>query len=801
MNISKKFLSQYMDLSDVTMQEVADKITSAGLEVEGIEYMSSGSNLTIGYVESCIDHPDSDHLHVCQVNLGDETTQIVCGAPNVAAGQKVIVAKVGAKLIGGEIKAGVIRGQESNGMICSLLELGVDAKLLSEESKNGIEVLPSDAPIGHNDPLAYLGYDDVILDVGLTPNRNDCMAAWSMALETGAILNKEVTIPNCEGISKAGSATKLKITSETSKCPLFLGKVINKVSIKPSIPWMKEILEANGVKAINNVVDISNYVMLETGQPLHFYDINAIPSQSICVKDGLEMEYEALDGITYNITKDDIMITSDNKALGIAGVMGGNDSKIEDNTCGIIIEAASFNHVSIRNTARRCNLNTDASIRFQKGIEPLAPYKAMDRAVQLLIEYADASELEELVTYGTNNYEPTAFDVSLKSINKLLGTDFEVNEVEQVLNALHLQPQVNGDCIHVTIPSYRQDLSIEADIAEEIIRILGYDRLPSTLPHMPATLGTLNERQKLRRKVREILTNLGYNEAVTYSLVSDKHINDAVFACGDDVIRLASPMSEDRAYVRNSLLASVLDCVAYNQARNQKDVALFEISNTYSKDDVKEHLAIVVSGATMKNRWQKFELKQDFYSMKGLIYALLEAFGFNESRLTIKENTMDTTHFHPYRSAQLYLGKELVAIFGQIHPNMAKAYDVEESYGCELNLEVLLNAKASKVKYTEVSKYPAMSRDLAFVVKEDIQVASIIKSIKKNSKIGKENVIQNVEVFDVYTGEHVEAGSKSIALSIVFQSFERTLKDVEVNELFNKIIETLEKDVDAQLRK
>lgn len=800
MIISKKFLSQYMDLSDITMQEIADRITSAGLEVEGIEYMSSGTNLTIGYVESCVDHPDSDHLYVCQVNLGDKVSQIVCGAPNVAAGQKVIVALPGAKLPGGEIKNGVIRGQESNGMICSLLELGVDAKLLSEESKSGIEVLDENAPIGHNDPLAYLGYDDVILDVGLTPNRNDCMAAWSMALETGAILKKAVTLPSCDGVSNTGSATNLKIASETSKCPLFLGKVINNVTIKPSIPWMKQILEASGVKAINNVVDISNLVMLETGQPLHFYDLEAIPAKEITVKDNLVCEYAALDGINYAINESDIMITSEGKPIGIAGIMGGNDSKIEDTTKGIIIEAASFNHVSIRNSARRLNLNTDASIRFQKGIEPLAPFKAMDRAVQLLIEYADATNLEETIVCGENNYTPTKFNVSLKSMNQLLGTDFNMEEVVSVLNDLHFAPVANEDCIEVSIPSYRQDINIEADIAEEIIRILGYDRLPSTLPHMPATLGTLDARQKLRRKVREILTNLGYNEAVTYSLVSKKHSDDAILACGDDLVALASPMSEDRSIVRSSILPSLLDCVAYNQARNQKDVCLFEISNTYAKNDVKEHLAIVASGSMMKNRWQKMETPIDFYTIKGLLYTLLEQFGFNESRLMVKENNLDTKHFHPYRSALLYLGKDLVAIFGQVHPNMAKEYDVENTYACELNLEVLLNSKPSKVKYAEVSKYPAVTRDLAFVVKEDVKVADVIKSIKKNSKIGKENVIQSIEVFDVYTGEHVEKGSKSIALSIVFQSYEKTLKDSEVNELFTKILQTLEKDVNAVLR-
>ena len=801
MIISRKWLSQYMDLSDLSMEEIADRITNAGLEVEGLEYLASATNLTIGYVESCVDHPDSDHLHVCQVNLGDITTQIVCGAPNVAAGQKVFVAIPGAKLPGGEIKHGFIRGQESNGMICSLLELGVDAHMLSDEQKNGIEVLDADAPVGCDDVLGYLGLDDAILDVGLTPNRNDCMAAWSMALETGAILNKETTIPYNTGAANEGNATSLKVASETAKCPLFLGKVINEVTIKPSPKWMQNLLQAAGVKSINNVVDISNIVMLETGQPLHFYDLADIPAQEITVKDGQNVKYTALDGEEYDIIEDDIMITTEGKPIGIAGIMGGDDSKIKDTTKGIIIEAASFNHVSIRNTARRLNLNTDASVRFQKGIEPLAAQKAMDRCVALLIEYADAKGLEETVVFGETNYEAKNFNVSLQRINYMLGTDFDEAEVVDVLTRLHMQPQKQGEEINVTIPSYRTDISMEADIAEEIIRIIGYDRLPSTLPYMSATLGTLTPRQKLRRKLRSMLSNNGYNEAVTYSLISKSTLEDAVLPLSEEVVELASPMSEDRRYVRNSLLPSLLSSVAYNQARNQKDIALFEIANVYGKEQYAEHLVIAASGALTRNRWKKFSVDVDFYTIKGLILTVLEALGFSGNRVMIKENTMDTKNFHPYRSAVIYLGKTVLGIFGEIHPSIAKKYGIEPTIAAELDLEVLLSNKASKVKFEEVSKYPAVSRDLAMVVAENVKVEKIIAGIRKNGKLGKENIIKSVEVFDVYTGEHVEKGFKSIALSMVFQSFEKTLKDQEINTIFNQIIETLEKEVNAQLRK
>lgn len=796
MLISKKWLSQYMDLSDITMEEVADRITNAGLEVEGIEYGSTATGLVIGYVEECVDHPDSDHLHVCQVNDGTGVRQIVCGAPNVRAGLKVIVALPGAKLPGGDIKEGVIRGAESKGMICSLLELGVDAKSLTDYQKAGIEELAEDAVVGDTNVLTYLGLDDIILDVGLTPNRNDCLAAFAMAKETAAILNKEVKLPTYEGCADMGTPTALQVSSKTDKCPLYLGKIIREVTIKESPKWMKELLMSSNIKSINNVVDISNLVMLETGQPLHFFDLGKLAKEEIIVSDDLSCEYTALDEVTYQIEPGDIMITVDGKPTAIGGIMGGDDSKIDENTKGILIEAAEFDSVSVRNSARKFNLNTDASARNSKHIEPNAPYAAMDRAVQLLIEYADAKGIEETASNAEKNITLTEIDVNLDRINTLLGTQFSEEQVMDVLSRLALQPSKNGEDIHVIIPTYRQDLSLEADIAEEIIRMIGFDDLSSTMPVMPATVGALTPRQSLRRNLKNILTKQGYYEAVTYTLVSEERLNDAIMPFASHVT-LASPMSEDRKIVRTSILPSLLDSVAYNAARSLKDIPLFEISNVYSCEKVEERMAVVLSGSLQKCRWQKFDIKADFYTMKGLVQSILSTLGFVEARINFTENDLDTKHFHPYQSACVYIGKDLLGIIGKIHPAMAKQYDVvDDTVMCELNLEIILNAKKGKVKYEAMSKYPQVTRDLAFVVKDDVKVADIIKAIKKNGK----NVIQEVEVFDVYRGEHVAKGYKSIALSIVFQSNERTLKDDEINEIHENILTTLKKDVDAQLR-
>lgn len=795
MRISKKWLQQYLDVSDLSAQEIADRITDAGLEVEGLEAMSSGTNLMIGEVETCVDHPDSDHLHICQVNFGDKTEQIICGAPNVRAGIKVIAALPGAKLPGGEIQAGNIRGLESNGMICSLAELGVDPKQLRDDQKNGIEILPADAPIGDRDPLAYLGLDDVVLDVSLTPNRNNCMAGWAMAVETGAVLNRSVKLPNCEGAANEGSATRLKVSSTTKKCPLFLGKVINHVTIKESPKWMKELLAASGIKSINNVVDISNIVMLETGQPLHFYDVKAIPAQEITVKDQLECTYTALDGIEYTIEKDDLIITSEGKPIGIAGIMGGDDSKIEADTAGIIIEAASFHHVNIRNTSRRLNLSTDASIRYQKGIEPLAAYKAMDRAVALLKEYADADGLEATVQYGDDAYTPVEITVSPSRINRLLGTDIAVSEMVDVCRRLQLQPSMQGEDIHVVIPSVRQDLLIEADIAEEIIRIIGYDRLPSTMPLMAATVGALNERQQMRRRIRSLFTGFGLYDMITYTLASQKQVDDAIMGL-TPVVELASPMSEDRKYVRGSILPSLLDSVAYNQNRSVKELACFEMSSVYAKGIEEEHLAIVLCDTLQKSQWQNIVIPADFYTLKGIIKTMLAQFGFEGTRVIVKPNTVDVGHFHPNKSACIYIGKDLLGIFGDIHPMMAKRYNVSSAVMAELNMEVLLKNRASKVKFAPISKYPSVTRDLALVVKTETASEDIIDTIRKSGK----RMVTDVEVFDVYTGEHVAPGSKSIALRVTFQSDDKTLTDKEINEVYEKLLNALKQELQAELR-
>lgn len=794
MKISMKWLGRYVDLSDVKAQDLADKLTLAGLEVEGIESLAHGSNLTIGQVLTCVDHPQSDHLHVCTVDLKDEIVQIVCGAPNVAKDQKVIVAKNGAVLPQITIKKATVRGIESNGMICSLSELGVAPKYLSEEQKAGIEVLGDDAVVG-SDPLAYLGLDDIILDVKQTPNRSDFNAMWSVAMEVGALLDREVRLPDARTAANAGAKTNLKIGSTTDACPTFYGKVIGSVTVKESPQWMKEALMAVGIKSINNVVDISNYVMVETGQPLHFYDLAKVPHQEIIVKDRLQSELKTLDMDSVPLFENDLVITSNDVPIGLAGIMGGDDSKIDENTHGIIIEAALFSPVRIRNTSRRVNLMTEASLRFQKGLEPQMPDKAMHRAVELLVELADAKLLEETVEYGKPVIAKKEVSVTHRQIETLLGTKVELGQCVELLRRLHLSPIVEGETITCTIPSYRLDLSIAEDLVEEVGRMVGYDGIQGKLPKMETVSGELDARQKQRRKIRSLCIGFGMNEAITYTLVSKTKIENAILPLGE-AYEILSPLSDERRYVRVGILPSLLEAAAYNLAHKAKDFMLYEVGSVYAKGKQEERLAFVLSGNLTQSLWQKHSVATDFYTGKGIVEAIATQLGFDINRLRYTTPKEALDKFHPYRSAEIHLGKDRLGIVGEIHPKLAKELGVGALILAEINLELFLQQKATKVKYAPLNKYPVVQRDIALVIKTEVSAGSIESTIKKAGK----SIVKGVEFFDVYTGSHVEEGSKSIALSLYYQADDHTLEDAEINGIHQKIVSALEVELQAKLR-
>ena len=798
MKLSLNWLKDYIDLSDLSIDDIVNKMVKCGFEVESITKLGEGTNLIVGEVIECSDHPNSDHLHITKVNIGSEVLDIVCGAPNCRKGLKVIVAKIGAKLPGGEIKAGNIRGASSNGMLCSLKELGVSDDLLPNDSpsKNGIEELDDSFNVGDTDILSKLGYDDVILDVSIYANRPDCLSMFAMAKEMGAILNKKVNLPSYDGASNIGDKTSFKVNSLSKNCSYFLAKVVNNVTIKESPKWLQDYLKSNGIKCINNLVDISNLVMLETGQPLHFYDLRSNPNKEITVVDDYEGTYTALDGIEYKIEKGDLMITSDSKPIGIAGIMGGDNTKILDDTKGLIIESALFDHAQIRRTSNRLGLQTEAAARFSKGLEPLTQNKAMDRAVQLLIELADAKDFEETVVYGNVNYKPYEIKETLSHLNGLIGKKYTMDEVLDVIHRLDFEVKVDGDTFITTIPSYRaSDLVLDVDLDEEIVRLTDFDDLKSTLPLIPQTVGKLSSMQHIRRVIRDFLTNKGLNDVVNYTLVKQDYIDNACLALGDS-ISLMSPLSDDRKYIRNSLMNSLLETMSYNLDHYNENVNLFEISKVYANDLEQERLGIILEGNIIEDKILHLIMPNDFYTLKGLLVCLLSKLGFEMGRIQIKENDVDTVHFHPYQSALIVMNNNVIGIFGKLHPNYLKKMKLNNIYYAEMILDDLASSKTSKVKAPVVCKYPSISRDISIVVKDDVKALDLITLIKKSGGL----IIKNVSIFDIYQGEHIEDGYKSVSLNIVYEDKEKTLKVDDINPVHDKILADLNNKYNATQR-
>ena len=797
MKLSLNWLSKFIDIKDLTTEEIMDKAVKAGFEVEEVTKIGQGTNLVVGKVLTCDDHPDSDHLHLTTVDVDDEVLNIVCGAPNCREGLKVIVAKDGAILPGGTIKKGVIRGQESNGMLCSLLELGVDKDLLDDNScsHNGIEELDDSFNVGDTDILAKLGYDDTILDMSIYANRPDCLAMFYMAKEMGAILRRPCKLPEFAGASNVGEETNFKLELESKNCPHFLAKVVNSVTIKESPDWIKEILKSNGIKCINNLVDISNLVMLETGQPMHFYDLRSNPNRNITVKDDLDCDYTALDGVTYKIEKGDLMITSDGKPIGIAGIMGGDATKILDDTSSILIESAYFDHAQIRRTSNRLGLQTEAAARYSKGLEPLAQIKAMDRAVELLIKYADAKDLEKTVEAGSDNYSPIVVKESLSHLNTLIGKHYSINEVEEVIKALDFGFKTDGENFECAIPSYRTDILIREDIDEEICRLTDFDDLKSTLPLIPQTVGRLTVAQAMRRTIRNYFMYNGLSEVRTYTLVSEYYKDNSLLINGE-AVKLLSPLSEDRKYIRTSLMSSLLETLSYNLGHYNNNVNIYEISSVYFNDHEEERLGVVLNGTYLNSEIKHVEMKSDFYILKGLVMGLLDKLGFEKGRVQVVENDLDDIHFHPGVSCLIKMNNKTIGILGKLHPTFEGKLKLKDTYYCELILDELINSKPSKTHAPIVNKYPSISRDISIVLSDDVKADELIKVIKKAGGA----LVKSIKVFDIYKGEHIDEGFKSISLNIVYEDANKTLKASDIDAPHNKILEELNKKYNANQR-
>ena len=783
-----EWVKDYIDISDQDLKELARKITESGINIEKV-ITNHIDNLVIGEVIECENHPDSDHLHVCMVDVGSKTTQIVCGAPNVRKGLKVIVALPGAVLPGDfEIKVSKIRGVESNGMICALYELGLEEKT-DESYARGIEELDSSAPVG-KDPLKFLEIENTLYELDIHKHRNnDCYYHIGFAYEIGAILNRKVTLPENNYSEIAEDINdSMKINVETEKCPYYTAKLVTNVKVGESPLFIKNRLNSLGIRSINNVVDISNYVMLEYGQPLHFFDRNKL-GNNILVRDANEgEEITTLDDEKRVLSKNDIVITDGNKPVAIAGVMGGKNTEVDDTTTDILIEAAIFDPVSIRYTARNHDLKSEASIRFGKGLSYEYTNLAMDRACYLLEKYAGAKILSGKLVHDKVDKTDQVVEFYPEDVNKMLGITISEDDMKVELGRLDFPYEIKDGKFIVTIPKRRLDIDPNVnDIAEEIGRLYGYQNLVSTLPELPTKKGEYIGDVKYRKIVSKRLRSLGLNEAKTYTLTSPDMAKLFNYDNKEHAV-LPNPMSIDKSVVRTSLIPSLLNVYDYNKKRKVKDILIYEIAKTYDKEYNEESkICGLLSGTYISNGWS-LNTKVDFYIVKGIVENLLDYMGF-KNRYSFEVS--DCKDLHPGISADIILDRKKIGVIGRVHPKVLK----DEVYVFELSLQALM-ANIKPVKYKEPPKYPTIEKDVAFIVDKDITVSEITNEIRKSGG----RLLNDISVFDVYTGENVIEGKKSIAFSLTFLDLNRTLTDEEVMEVFNNIIKNVTTKLNCEIR-
>ena len=787
MRVSDKWLKELVNIED-DVKTIADNMLSVGNEYDSINELCPATNLVVGRVVSKKSHPDSDHLNICEVDLGDKIYQIVCGAPNVEAGQKVIVARVGAKLPGGEIKDSTIRGVESHGMICSIAELGLESKYVKEEDKKGIHVLKEDAPVGI-DAKEYLGLNDTYVDYELTANRSDLLSMLGMAYEVAAIYDKKINMPTTT-LKETSEKTSdyINIECKTNNCYAYTGRVVKNVVIKESPEFIKSRLMSSGIRPINNVVDISNYVMLEYGQPLHFFDLDKVGEKIVVRMASNGEKITTLDGVERTLNDADIVICDENSPIALAGVMGGLSTEVTEDTKNILIESAIFNPYNIRYTSKEI-LRSEASMRFEKGVDPKRTEEALNRAAYLLSLYASGEVLSGIVGFNNTDLDDKEIEITVDKINKVLGMEVSKEEISNIFRRLGFTYKEKDNLFKVYVPTRRLDISIKEDLIEEVGRIHGYKNMVGTLPIVPIKRGKYLSKNKYIKDIKNRLYSLGLNEVITYSLVNKEEIElfkDKPF----EYIKVSSPLTEDKSIMRYSLIPSLLKVADYNISRNIKDVNIFETSKVYYiENGYKEEnkLSILMTGNYIENTWNNKVINSDFYALKGVLENLLSYLGLIKRYRLSQENI--PTSFHPGVSACIFIDNTLVGYIGKTHPNVNK----KDIYVLEVNLDKLFDTQIKGIKSKDVPKYPSVVKDMAFIFDNSINAKDVMATISKGGRI-----VENVDVFDVFN--NIEEGKKSIAFKITFQDVTKTLTDEEVISTFNKIIENVEKTYNAVLR-
>lgn len=801
MLVSYKWLKELVDV-DVLSEELAEKMSTTGIEVEGVSSPAEGlSNIVVGEVVSCEEVPET-HLHVCQVNVGEEALrQIVCGAPNVRAGIKVMVALPGARIADNyKIKKGKIRGLESLGMICSLGELGISDSIVPKEFSEGIQILPEEAVPGDL-IFPYLDLDDEIIELSITPNRADALSMRGVAYEVAAIYDKSVhfqDFPLLEAQEQAGE--QLSVAIETDKAPFYAARILENVTIAPSPQWLQNLLMNAGIRPINNVVDVTNYMLLYFGQPMHAFDLDTFEDNQIVVREARAGEkLVTLDDEERDLETSDLVITVADKPVALAGIMGGSETEISPKSRRVVLEAAVFDGTSIRKTSGRLNLRSESSSRFEKGINLATVTEALDAAASMIADLTGANVQAGIVSAGQVDTSDVEVVSTLLDVNRVLGTELTYTDIEDVFRRLGFGLNGNAEKFTVSVPRRRWDIHIEADLYEEIARIYGYDKLPATLPKGDGTAGQLTETQKLRRKVRTVAEGAGLTEVITYALTTpEKAVQFSTNP--SNLTELMWPMTVDRSILRQNMVAGILDTVAYNVARKNKDLALYEIGKVFEQTgNPQEELpieinsfAFALTGLVSEKDFQTSAVPVDFFYAKGVLEALFDRLGL-KVEYTV---TQALASMHPGRTAAILLDGQVIGFVGQVHPVTAKDYNIPETYVAEINLTAIEQAIQLAKPFVEITKFPAVTRDIALLLKAETSHKEVVEAIEAAGV----KRLTDIKLFDVFSGEKLGLGMKSMAYTLTFQNPEDTLEDEEVARYMEKIQKSLEETIGAEVR-
>lgn len=801
MLVSYKWLKELVDVT-VLSEELAEKMSTTGIEVEGVSSPAEGlSKIVVGEVISCEDVPET-HLHVCQVNVGEEALrQIVCGAPNVRAGIKVMVALPGARIADNyKIKKGKIRGLESLGMICSLGELGISDSVVPKEFSDGIQILPEEAVPGDS-VFPYLDLDDEIIELSITPNRADALSMRGVAYEVAAIYDKSVhfkDFPLLETQEQAGE--QLSVAIETDKAPFYAARILENVTIAPSPQWLQNLLMNAGIRPINNVVDVTNYILLYFGQPMHAFDLDTFEGNQIVVREACAGEkLVTLDDEERELETSDLVIAVADKPVALAGVMGGAATEISSQSSRVVLEAAVFDGTSIRKTSGRLNLRSESSSRFEKGINLATVTEALDAAASMIADLAGATVQAGIVSAGQVDTSDVEVVSTLSDVNRVLGTELTYTDIEDVFRRLGFGLTGDAEKFTVSVPRRRWDIHIEADLYEEIARIYGYDKLPATLPKGDGTAGQLTETQKLRRKVRTVAEGAGLTEVITYALTTpEKAVQFSTNP--SNLTELMWPMTVDRSVLRQNMVAGILDTVAYNVARKNKDLALYEIGKVFEQTgNPQEELpteinsfAFALTGLVTEKDFQTPTVPVDFFYAKGILEALFDRLGLKVEYTA----TQALAGMHPGRTATILLDGQVVGFVGQVHPVTAKDYNIPETYVAEINLTAIEQVIRPAKPFVEITKFPAVTRDIALLLKAEISHKEVVEAIEAAGV----KRLTDIKLFDVFSGEKLGLGMKSMAYTLTFQNPENTLEDEEVARYMEKIQNSLEETIGAEVR-